>query len=46
MMQRLLNVVVNGDIHQQNADRVGCSRKEVKNRFATPSYVWKRRPEA
>jgi DNA polymerase I-like protein with 3'-5' exonuclease and polymerase domains len=25
------NVVVNGDIHQQNADRVGCSRKAVKN---------------
>ena len=24
------NVVVNGDIHQQNADRVGCSRREVK----------------
>ena len=24
-------VVVNGDIHQQNADRVGCSRKEVKS---------------
>jgi len=24
------NVVVNGDIHQQNADRVGCSRKDVK----------------
>ena len=24
------DVVVNGDIHQQNADRVGCSRKEVK----------------
>ena len=23
-------VVVNGDIHQQNADRVGCSRKQVK----------------
>ena len=23
-------VVVNGDIHQQNADRVGCTRKEVK----------------
>ena len=23
-------VVVNGDIHQQNADRVGCSRREVK----------------
>jgi DNA polymerase I-like protein with 3'-5' exonuclease and polymerase domains len=22
--------VVNGDIHQQNADRVGCSRKDVK----------------
>ena len=22
--------VVNGDIHQQNADRVGCSRREVK----------------
>ena len=25
------DVVVNGDIHQQNADRVGCSRKEVKS---------------
>ena len=25
------HVVVNGDIHQQNADRVGCSRKEVKS---------------
>ena len=24
-------VVVNGDIHQQNADRVGCTRKEVKS---------------
>ena len=24
------DVVVNGDIHQQNADRVGCSRREVK----------------
>ena len=24
------DIVVNGDIHQQNADRVGCSRKEVK----------------
>ena len=24
------NVVVNGDIHQQNADRVGCTRREVK----------------
>jgi DNA polymerase I-like protein with 3'-5' exonuclease and polymerase domains len=24
-------VVVNGDIHQQNADRVGCSRKLVKS---------------
>jgi DNA polymerase I-like protein with 3'-5' exonuclease and polymerase domains len=24
------DVVVNGDIHQQNADRVGCSRKDVK----------------
>ena len=24
------NTVVNGDIHQQNADRVGCSRREVK----------------
>ena len=24
------NVVVNGDIHQQNAARVGCSRREVK----------------
>ena len=24
------DVVVNGDIHQQNADRVGCTRKEVK----------------
>ena len=23
-------VVINGDIHQQNADRVGCTRKEVK----------------
>jgi DNA polymerase I-like protein with 3'-5' exonuclease and polymerase domains len=23
-------VVLNGDIHQQNADRVGCSRREVK----------------
>ena len=25
------DVVVNGDIHQQNADRVGCTRKLVKN---------------
>jgi DNA polymerase I-like protein with 3'-5' exonuclease and polymerase domains len=25
------DVVVNGDIHQQNADRVGCSRKAVKS---------------
>ena len=25
------DVVVNGDIHQQNADRVGCSRN-VKSR--------------
>ena len=25
------DVVLNGDIHQQNADRVGCSRKEVKS---------------
>ena len=25
------DVVVNGDIHQQNADRVGCTRKEVKS---------------
>jgi len=24
------DVVINGDIHQQNADRVGCSRKDVK----------------
>ena len=24
------DVVVHGDIHQQNADRVGCSRKDVK----------------
>lgn len=24
------DVVVNGDVHQQNADRVGCTRKEVK----------------
>jgi len=24
------DVVVNGDIHQQNADRVGCTRKQVK----------------
>ena len=24
-------VVVNGDIHQQNADRVGCTRSQVKN---------------
>ena len=24
-------VVVNGDIHQQNADRVGCSRAQVKS---------------
>ena len=24
------DVVVNGDIHQQNADRIGCSRKDVK----------------
>ncbi len=24
------DVVVNGDIHQQSADRVGCSRKDVK----------------
>ena len=24
------DVVCNGDIHQQNADRVGCSRREVK----------------
>jgi hypothetical protein len=24
-------VVVEGDIHQQNADRVGCTRKEVKS---------------
>jgi DNA polymerase I-like protein with 3'-5' exonuclease and polymerase domains len=24
------DVVVNGDVHQQNADRVGCSRREVK----------------
>ncbi len=24
-------VVVNGDIHQQNADRVGCSRSQVKS---------------
>ena len=24
------DVVVNGDIHQQNADRVGCTRKDVK----------------
>ena len=24
------DVVLNGDIHQQNADRVGCTRKEVK----------------
>ena len=23
-------VVVNGDIHQQNADRVGCTRTQVK----------------
>jgi len=25
------DVVLHGDIHQQNADRVGCSRKEVKS---------------
>ncbi len=24
------DVVLNGDIHQQNADRVGCSRRDVK----------------
>ena len=24
------HVVLNGDIHQQNADRVGCSRRDVK----------------
>ena len=24
------DVLLNGDIHQQNADRVGCTRKEVK----------------
>ena len=24
------DVVVNGDIHQQNADRVGCTRRDVK----------------
>ena len=24
------DVVIDGDIHQQNADRVGCTRKEVK----------------
>ena len=24
------HVVINGDIHQQNANRVGCSRREVK----------------
>ena len=24
------DVVINGDIHQQNADRVGCSRRDVK----------------
>ena len=24
------DVVINGDIHQQNADRVGCTRREVK----------------
>ena len=24
------HVVINGDIHQQNADRVGCTRREVK----------------
>ena len=24
-------VVINGDIHQQNADRVGCTRSQVKN---------------
>ena len=24
------DVVLNGDIHQQNADRVGCTRREVK----------------
>ena len=24
------DVVLNGDIHQQNADRVGCTRKDVK----------------
>ena len=24
------DVVVNGDVHQQNADRVGCTRKQVK----------------
>jgi DNA polymerase-1 len=27
---KFADVVVNGDIHQQNADRVGCSRKDVK----------------
>ena len=25
------DVVINGDIHQQNADRVGCTRSQVKN---------------
>ena len=25
------DVVMNGDIHQQNADRVGCTRSQVKN---------------
>ena len=27
---RFADVVINGDIHQQNADRVGCTRRDVK----------------
>ena len=30
MKGHFADVVLNGDIHQQNADRVGCTRSQVK----------------
>ena len=34
------DVVLNGDIHQQNADRVGCTRKEVKT-ITYAFHLWR-----
>ena len=35
------DVVLNGDIHQQNADRVGCTRR--KSRHYLCVHLWSRR---